>query len=204
MGLDYIDIFYHHRPDSETPLEETMEALVSIVKQGKALYIGLSNYKADQLKKASTILKDMGIPCLIHQHKYSMLDRENEALKDVIEEEGMGAIAFSSLAQGLLTSKYIHAIPKDSRAAGKSVFLEKEAITEELINKIKSLNEIANSRGQSLAQMAIVWALQTGNLTSVALGASKLEQMEDNIKSLENMVISEEELEKIDNILSET
>ena len=203
MGLDYVDIFYHHRPDSETPLEETMEALVSIVKQGKALYIGLSNYNADQLKKASEILKDMGIPCLIHQHKYSMLDRENESLKDVIEEEGMGSIAFSSLAQGLLTSKYIHAIPKDSRAAGKSVFLEKEAITEELINKIKSLNEIANSRGQSLAQMAIVWALQTGNLTSVALGASKLEQMEDNIKSIENMLITEEELEKIDNILIE-
>lgn len=201
MGLDYIDIFYHHRPDSETPLEETMEALVSIVKQGKALYIGLSNYKADQLKKASTILKDMGIPCLIHQHKYSMLDRENEALKDVIEEEGMGSIAFSSLAQGLLTNKYINGIPKDSRAAGKSIFLEKEEITEDLINKIKSLNDIANLRGQSLAQMAIVWALQTGNLTSVALGVSKLEQMEDNIKSIENMVISEEELKKIDNIL---
>ena len=203
MGLDYVDIFYHHRPDSETPLEETMDALVSIVKQGKALYIGLSNYKADQLKKASTILKDMGIPCLIHQHKYSMLDRENESLEDVIEEEGMGSIAFSPLAQGLLTSKYIHGIPKDSRAAGKSVFLEKEAITEELINKIKSLNEIANSRGQSLAQMAIVWALQMGNLTSVVLGASKLEQMKDNIKSIENMLITEEELEKIDNILIE-
>ena len=203
MGLDYVDIFYHHRPDSETPLEETMEALVSIVKQGKALYIGLSNYNADQLKKASEILKDMGIPCLIHQHKYSMLDRENESLKDVIEEEGMGSIAFSSLAQGLLTNKYINGIPKDSRAAGKSIFLEKEEITEELINKIKSLNEIANSRGQSLAQMAIVWALQTGNLTSVALGVSKLEQMEDNIKSIENMLITEEELEKIDNILIE-
>lgn len=203
MGLDYVDIFYHHRPDSETPLEETMEALVSIVKQGKALYIGLSNYNADQLKKASEILKDMGIPCLIHQHKYSMLDRENESLKDVIEEEGMGSIAFSSLAQGLLTNKYINGIPKDSRAAGKSIFLEKEEITEDLINKIKSLNDIANLRGQSLAQMAIVWALQTGNLTSVALGASKLEQMEDNIKSIENMLITEEELEKIDNILIE-
>ena len=201
MGLDYVDIFYHHRPDLETPLEETMEALVSIVKQGKALYIGLSNYKADQLKKASTILKDMGIPCLIHQHKYSMLNRENESLKGVIEEEGMGSIAFSSLAQGLLTNKYINGIPKDSRAAGKSIFLEKEAITEDLINKIKSLNDIANLRGQSLAQMAIVWALQTGNLTSVALGVSKLEQMEDNIKSIENMVISEEELKKIDSIL---
>ena len=201
MGLDYVDIFYHHRPDPETPLEETMEALVGIVKQGKALYIGLSNYKADQLKKASTILKDMGIPCLIHQHKYSMLNRENESLKGVIEEEGMGSIAFSSLAQGLLTNKYINGIPKDSRAAGKSIFLEKEEITEDLINKIKSLNDIANLRGQSLAQMAIVWALQTGNLTSVALGVSKLEQMEDNIKSIENMVISEEELKKIDSIL---
>lgn len=202
MGLDYVDIFYHHRPDSETPLEETMEALVSIVKQGKALYIGLSNYKADQLKKASAILKDMGIPCLIHQHKYSMLDRENESLKDVIDEEGMGAIAYSSLAQGLLTRKYIHGIPKDSRAAGKSEFLKKETITDDLINKVKSLNDIASFRGQSLAQMAIVWALQMGNLTSVVLGASKLEQMEDNIKSIENMVITEEELEKIDSILS--
>ncbi len=201
MKLDYVDIYYHHRPDLETPLEETMEALVSLVRQGKALYIGLSNYNPSQLKKASRILKDMGSNCLIHQHNYSMLNRQNKNLKDVIKEEGMGSISFSSLAQGLLTDKYIHGIPKDSRAAGESVFLSKEFITEDLITKISKLNEVASSRGQSLAHMALIWAIQTGNLTSVILGASKLEQVEDNIQAIKSDAISTEDLELIDSIL---
>ena len=201
MKLDYVDIFYHHRPDPETPLEETMDALASLVKQGKALYVGLSNYNPKQLKEASSILKNMGVKCLIHQHNYSMLNRENECLNEVLQNEEMGAIAFCPLAQGLLTDKYLNGIPKESRAAGKSVFLGASAITEELITKIEGLNELAKKREQNLAQMALVWALQTGNLTSVILGASKIEQIKNNVKAIENMVLTDEELKKIDTIL---
>ncbi len=201
MKLDYVDIFYHHRPDPETPLEETMEALQLLVKQGKALYIGLSNYNKEQLKEASIILKDLGVKCLIHQHNYSMLNQQNASLKPVLKEEGIGSIAFCPLAQGLLTDRYIHGIPKDSRAAGKSIFLGPEAITEEIIQKIGKLNEIAESRNQNLAQMALAWALQTGELTSVILGASKLSQIQDNVGALSRLTLSKDELETIDTIL---
>nr|WP_295678045.1 aldo/keto reductase [uncultured Lachnoclostridium sp.] len=201
MNLEYVDIFYHHRPDTETPLEETMEALALLIQQGKALYIGLSNYSKEQIKEASAILKTLGVRCLIHQHNYSMLNQQNAALKPVLKEEGIGSIAFCPLAQGLLTNKYIHGIPKDSRAAGNSIFLGPEAITEEVLKKIVKLNEIAENRNQNLAQMALAWALQTGELSSVILGASKLAQIQDNIGALNRLILSEEELQTIDTIL---
>lgn len=201
MNLDYVDIFYHHRPDTETPLEETMEALALLTKQGKALYIGLSNYSREQLKEASSILKALGVRCLIHQHNYSMLNQQNASLKPVLKEEGIGSIAFCPLAQGLLTNKYIHGIPKDSRAAGNSIFLGPEAITEEVLKKIVKLNEVAENRNQNFAQMALAWALQTGELTSVILGASKFTQIQDNIGALNRLILSEEELRTIDTIL---
>lgn len=203
MGLDYVDIFYHHRPDTETPLVETMEALSSIVRQGKALYVGLSNYSPKQLKEASEILKSMGVHCLIHQHNYSMLNQKNKELIPVLEEEGIGAIAFCPLAQGLLTDKYLHGIPSDSRAAGNSVFLGKDAITPELLDKIGKLNEIAKKRGQKLSQMALIWALQTGKLTSVILGASRPSQITDNVEALKNQHLSEEELKEVEAVLGE-
>lgn len=202
MKLDYVDIFYHHRPDPETPLEETMGALASIVSQGKALYVGLSNYKPKELKEAYQILKSMGVKCLIHQHCYSMLNRANECLHDVIKEEEMGSIAFSPLAQGLLTDRYLNGIPKDSRVAGKSVFLGEEAITEDVISKVRRLNEVAMKRGQTLSQMALVWAIQKGNLTSVIVGASRLEQIRNNIQAIENMEINSKEFLEIDAILN--
>ena len=203
MGLDYVDIFYHHRPDPDTPFWETMDALAGIVKQGKALYIGLSNYNSKQLKEASEILKSMGVRCLIHQHNYSMLNQKNKELIPVLEEEGIGSIAFCPLAQGLLTDKYLHGIPADSRAAGHSVFLGKESITPELLEKVEQLNEIAKKRGQKLSQMALVWALQTGKLTSVILGASKASQITDNVEALKNPYLSEEELKAVETILGE-
>lgn len=201
MNLEYVDIFYHHRPDTETPLEETMEALALLIQQGKALYIGLSNYSKEQIKEASAILKTLGVRCLIHQHNYSMLNQQNASLKPVLKEEGIGSIAFCPLAQGLLTNKYIHGIPKDSRAAGNSIFLGPEAITEEVLKKIVKLNEVAENRNQNLAQMALAWALQTGELTSVILGASKFTQIQDNIGALNRLILSEEELQTIDTIL---
>jgi len=202
LGLDYVDIFYHHRPDPETPLEESMDALASVVRQGKALYVGLSNYSAEDTKKASGILKGMGIKCLIHQPKYSMFVRNPEdGLQDVLEEEGMGSIAFSPLAQGLLTSKYFNGIPEDSRAAGKSVSLNPEAVTHEKVEISKKLNEIALERGQSLAQMALVWVLRKSVTTSVIIGASKTTQVEENVKALNNMSFTEDELKIIDEIL---
>ncbi len=201
MRLDYVDIFYHHRPDTQTPLWETMDALVGIVRSGKALYIGLSNYSPDQLKEASLMLKSMGVRCLIHQHHYSMLFRETESLIPVMEEEGIGGIAFCPLEQGILTGKYLNGIPEDSRAAGHSQFLNAERITEEQLDKVRSLNEIAGERGQSLAQMALVWALEKGKLTSVILGASRLSQIEENVKALENSGFTEEELTRIEAIL---
>ncbi len=201
MGLDYVDIFYHHRMDPETPLWETMDALAGIVRSGKALYVGLSNYSPEKLKEAAEILKEMGVPCLIHQHRYSMLQRESENLIPVIESAGMGAVAFCPLAQGLLTDKYLQGIPADSRAAGSSVFLNKNAITDEVQNKVYRLNEIAKERNQSLAQMALVWALEKGKLTSVILGASRSGQIVENIAALDNSVFSDEELKRIDAVL---
>lgn len=201
MGLDYVDIFYHHRMDPETPLWETMDALAGIVRSGKALYVGLSNYNPEKLAEASKMLKEMGVPCLIHQHRYSMLDRKNEELIPVMEEAGMGGIAFCPLAQGLLTDKYLKGIPADSRAAGKSVFLNENAITEEVISKVAKLNEIAKEREQSLAQMALVWALQQGKLTSVIIGASRASQITENIVALKNTDFTADEMQMIENIL---
>lgn len=202
MGLDYVDIFYHHRPDPDTPLWETMDALAGIVRSGKALYIGLSNYNAEQLKEASLMLKSMGVRCLIHQHHYSMLHRETESLIPVMEEEGIGGIAFCPLEQGILTGKYLNGIPDDSRAAGHSQFLSAERITDEQLDKVRKLDEIAKERGQSLAQMALVWALEKGKLTSVILGASKITQIEENVEALKNSDFTQEELEKIEAILA--
>lgn len=202
MGLDYVDIFYHHRPDPNTPLWETMDALAGIVRSGKALYIGLSNYNAEQLKEASLMLKSMGVRCLIHQHHYSMLYRETESLIPVMEEEGIGGIAFCPLEQGILTGKYLNGIPDDSRAAGHSQFLNAERITQEQLDKVRKLNKIAKEREQSLAQMALVWALKKGKLTSVILGASRISQIEENVEALKNSDFTEEELRRIETILA--
>lgn len=202
MGLEYVDIFYHHRPDPETPLWETMDALAGIVRSGKALYIGLSNYSPAQLKEASVMLKSMGVRCLIHQHHYSMLHRETESLIPVMEGEGIGGIAFCPLEQGILTGKYLNGIPEDSRAAGHSQFLNADRITKEQQGKVRSLNEIAQERGQSLAQMALVWALKQGKLTSVILGASRIAQIEENVEALKNSDFTEEELRRIEEILA--
>ena len=201
MGLDYVDIFYHHRMDPETPLWETMDALAGIVRSGKALYVGLSNYSPEKLKEASDMLREMGAPCLIHQHRFSMLDRVNEKLIPVIESAGMGSIAFCPLAQGLLTDKYINGIPANSRAAGSSVFLNERAITDEVMAKVVQLNDMAKSRGQALAQMALAWALKQGKLTSVIIGASRAGQIVENVKTLEHMEFTEAEMNQIENIL---
>lgn len=202
MGLEYVDIFYHHRPDPDTPLEETMDALAHIVRQGKALYVGISNYKAEDAKRAIEMLKGMGVHCLIHQPRYSMFDRwVEDGLLDVLDEEGVGAIAFSPLAQGLLTNKYFNGIPSDSRAGGPSVFLRPELVTDEKIEKAKKLNEIAQNRGQSLAQLALSWVLRRKEITSVIIGASRLSQIEDNIGALDNLEFTDEELAAIDSIL---
>jgi len=202
MGLDYVDIFYHHRPDPETPLEETMAALDLIVRQGKALYAGISNYNAEEAEAAITILKRMGTPCLIHQPKYSMFVRDAEAgLLDVLEKDGVGCIPFSPLAQGLLTNKYLHGIPEDSRAAKSTGFLQTSQVTDEVINKIKSLNTLAEQRGQTLAQMALAWLLKDARVTSVLIGASKPEQLADSLKALDNIDFDADELAKIEKIL---
>jgi L-glyceraldehyde 3-phosphate reductase len=202
MQLDYLDIFYHHRPDPETPLEETMSALDLIVRQGKALYVGVSNYKPEECAQAIEILKDLGTPCIIHQPKYSMFERWVEGgLLDLLGKEGVGCIPFSPLAQGLLTDKYLKGIPQDSRAAKSHGFLKAEHITEERLNQIKALNEIATSRNQSLAQMAIAWLLKDERITSVLVGASKPEQLEDSLKALDNIKFSDDELARIERIL---
>ncbi len=203
MGLEYVDIFYHHRPDSETPLEETMAALDLVVRQGKALYIGLSNYKSQQVKEAFKILKRLGTPCLIHQPSYSMFNRwvEEDGLLDLLAEEGVGSIAFSPLAKGLLTDRYLNGIPVDSRAASSSVFLKPDDITEEKVNKVKRLNELANMRGQSLAQMALAWVLRGGKVTSVLIGASKVQQIVDCVGTIKRLELSTEELKQIEEIL---
>lgn len=202
MGLDCVDLFYHHRPDPDTPLEETMSALDQIVRSGKALYVGISNYPPDQARKAIKILKELGTPCLIHQARYSMFDRwVEDGLLDILGQEKVGCIAFSPLAQGMLTSKYLKGIPEDSRAAKSMTYLEKETV-EEKLPQIKALNEIASNRGQSLSQMAISWLLKDQRITSVLLGVSSSKQLEDNFTSLQNQTFSKEELDSIDQILN--
>ncbi len=202
MKLDYVDIFYHHRLDPETPLEETMAALDLIVRQGKALYAGISNYPAAEAEKAIKILQKLGTPCLIHQPKYSMFERWVEGgLLDVLEKDGVGCIPFSPLAQGLLTDKYLHGIPEDSRAAKPSGFLQKNQVTEQRIAQINALNNIALQRGQTLAQMALAWLLKDERITSVLIGASKPEQLADSLKCLDNILFSADELSKIESIL---
>ncbi len=202
MGVDYVDIFYHHRPDPETPLEETMGALDHIVRQGKALYVGISQYSAEETARAAEILRDMGTPLLIHQPRYSMMDRwVEDGLLDEIEKQGVGSIAFSPLEQGILTSKYLKGIPADSRVARDGRYLKKDQLSEELLNKVKALNDIAENRGQSLAQMAIAWLLKDSRVTSVLVGVSRISQLQDNIKALDNLAFGSDELERIEGIL---
>ena len=203
MHLDYVDIFYSHRPDPDTPLEETMQALHDIVKSGKALYIGISNYKAEEATKAIKILKDLGTPCLIHQPKYSMFERWVEnGLMDVLGDNGVGCIPFSPLAQGLLSDKYLQGnIPLQSRAAKVHGALQTEAITPEVLAQINNLNEIAKKRGQSLAQMAIAWLLKDKRVTTVLVGVSTVEQLHNNLATLNNLHFEKDELLKIENIL---
>jgi len=203
MHLDYVDIFYHHRPDPNTPLEEPMAALHLIVQQGKALYVGISNYPADLTKKAASMLRQMGTPCLIHQPKYSMLERWVEhGLLDVLEEEGIGCIAFSPLAQGLLTSRYLNGtIPEDSRAAKPHGFLKPDQITNQKLQLIRSLNTIASERGQTLAQMALSWILKDRRVTSVLVGASRIEQLQENLAILQAPDFTKNELDKIEDLL---
>lgn len=202
MQLDYVDIFYHHRPDPNTPLEETMAALDLIVRQGKALYVGLSNYKSEDAAKAFAILKELGTPCLIHQPKYSMFERwvEKDGLLNVLEANGVGCIPFSPLAQGLLTNKYLKGIPEGSRAT-RGVFLKQEQITEEVLTKVRALNDIATERNQSLAQMALAWLLKDERVTSVLIGASSSAQLLDSVDCLKNLQFSNEELATIESIL---
>ena len=204
MGLDYVDIFYHHRPDPETPLEETARALDGIVRSGKALYIGISNYNKEQTIAIAKLFAEMGTPFIINQRNYSLFNRaiEKDGLKDYAAAHGIGIITFCPLAQGLLTDRYLHGIPEDSRVRTDGRFLKEEAVTEEKLAKIKALNELAARRGQSLAQMALAWILRDGDLTSVLIGASKPSQILDNIGMLKNTEFSEEERKKIDEILA--
>lgn len=205
MKLDYVDIFYHHRPDPNTPLEETMIALDLIVRQGKALYVGISNYRAPEAKKAIAMLRKLGTPCLIHQPKYSMFERWVEGgLLDLLERKGVGCIPFSPLAQGLLTSKYLKGIPKNSRAFKAHGFLQKEAITKERVQQIQQLNELAKQRGQTLAQMALAWLLRDERITSVLVGASSATQLLDSLKCLNNIKFDQVELDAIEMILKES
>ena len=202
MGLEYVDIFYSHRPDPQTPIEETMGALADIVRQGKALYVGISNYTAGQTEKALAVLKEHRVPCLIHQARYSMLDRRIEPdLLPLLKQEGVGMIAFSPLAQGMLTDKYLNGIPDNSRAAKSTGHLQREQVTEEKINKVRQLNDLAKQRGQTLAEMAIAWLLKDDRGTSVLVGASSVAQLIDNLKALQNTAFSAEEIQMIENIL---
>ena len=205
MGLDYVDIFYHHRPDPETPMEETADALEQIVRQGKAIYIGLSNYKAKETEKMTALLKERRVPFVIHQPSYSMLNRwiEEDGLDKVLVKEGIGSVVFKPLEQGLLTGKYLKGIPEDSRISKDSRFLKKDVLTPQLLEKIQSLSVIAEERGQSLAQMALAWALKNPCVTSVLIGASRPEQIYENIGAIKNLAFSEEENEKIEKILQE-
>lgn len=202
MGLEYVDIFYHHRPDPDTPLEETMATLDLIVRQGKALYAGISNYPKKEAARAFKILNDLGTPCIIHQPKYSMFERwVEDGLLDTLEKNGVGCIPFSPLAQGLLTNKYLHGIPQDSRAAKPHGYLKEEQVTAARIKQIKALNELAVKREQTLAQMALAWLLRDPRVTSVLIGASKPEQLADSLKCKDNIKFSEKELKAIEEIL---
>jgi len=202
MRLEYVDIFYSHRPDPNTPMEETMMALDQVVRQGKALYVGVSNYSAKQTAEAAEILEKLGTPCLIHQPKYSMFERwVEDGLLNVIQKKGIGCIAFSPLAQGLLTDRYLKGVPEGSRAS-KAVFLSEKQITPVYLDKIKKLNSIASERGQNLAQMALSWILKDERITSVLIGASSVKQLADNLDSLRNLEFAKEELSKIEKILA--
>ncbi|MDI1336659.1 MAG: L-glyceraldehyde 3-phosphate reductase [Lacunisphaera sp.] len=203
LGLDYVDIFYSHRPDPNTPLEETMGALTHAVRSGKALYVGLSNYNPEQTAAAAKLLREAGTPCLIHQPKYHMFDRWVEhGLLDVLTREGIGCIPFCPLAQGLLTSRYLNGIPADSRAGHDPRFLKPEDITEQRVGLIRRLNDLAQQRGQSLAQMALAWVLRSPAITTALIGASRVSQIEENLGALKNLAFSQEELAAIDRILA--
>ncbi|GGG53625.1 glyceraldehyde 3-phosphate reductase [Hymenobacter glacieicola] len=202
MQLEYVDIFYSHRPDPDTPLEETMGALDQVVRQGKALYVGISNYQPQEAAEAMRILRELGTPCLIHQPKYSMFERWVEGgLLDLLGQEGVGCIPFSPLAQGLLTDKYLHGIPEDSRVAKGVGFLTENQLTPERLNQVQQLNTLAQERGQSLAQMALSWILRDERVTSVLIGASKPDQLSDSLRCLDNLQFSKEELARIEGIL---
>jgi L-glyceraldehyde 3-phosphate reductase len=204
LKLDYVDIFYSHRPDPDTPLEETMGALDQAVRSGKALYVGVSNYSPEQTQQAAAILARLGTPCLLHQPKYNMFDRWIEdGLLDVLARQGIGAIAFSPLAQGLLTDKYLQGVPRHSRAAKPHGFLSPDALTDAMLGRIRKLNELAQARGQTLAQMAIAWVLRHPQMTSALIGASRVEQIEAAVNSLEQSSFSETELEDINAIIKE-
>lgn len=202
MGLEYVDIFYHHRPDPDTPLEETMGALHHLVQRGKALYAGISQYPADLTAKAAKIMKDLGTPLLIHQPRYNMFDRwVEDGLLAELEKQGMGSIAFSPLEQGVLTKKYLNGIPEDSRAKKDGRYLKEEQITPEILDKVKKLNNLAQTRGQSLAQMAIAWLLKDERISTVLIGVSRREQLLDNIAGLSNLNFTDSELKEIREIL---
>lgn len=201
MGLEYVDIFYHHRPDPDTPMEETASALDRIVRSGKALYVGVSNYNPEQTRKMAELLRQLGTPLTVHQPRYNMLDRDFfESLEPTLAREGIGSVCFCPLAQGLLTDRYLHGIPADSRAASDSPFLNESRITESLLAKVRALREIAQDRGQTLAQMATVWDLRN-SLTSVILGASRASQIRENVEALKHKDFTEDELNRIDQIL---
>lgn len=202
MGLDYVDIFYHHRPDPDTPLEESMGALDQIVKQGKALYVGISQYNAEDTRKAAKILKEQRTPFLIHQPRYNMMDRwVEDKLLGTLDDLGVGCIVFSPLEQGILTDKYLNGIPENSRAATEGSYLDKSQITDKVVKQMQQLNEIAKNRNQSLAQMAVAWLLKDKRVTSVLVGVSKVSQLKDNLAATTNIEFSKDELKKIDEIL---
>lgn len=202
MGLDYVDIFYHHRPDPDTPLEETMQTLADIVKQGKALYVGISNYKKEEAEKAVKMLKEMKVPCLINQIRYNMFERWcEEGLLDVLDREGTGCICYSPLAQGALSNKYLKEIPKDSRAMREGTTIADRYLSERQIEIVRELNKMAEERGQSLAQMALAWILRRKEITSVLIGTSKVEQIVDNVNTLKKLDFTQDELERIEKIL---
>ena len=203
LGLDYVDLFYHHRPDPETPLEETMGALDAAVRQGKALYVGISAYSPEETRRAAGLLRDLGTPCLIHQPRYSMFDRSVEkGLLSVLEEEDIGCIPFSPLAQGMLTDRYLDGIPDDSRAAKPHGFLDRGKITDEVVAQLRRLRDVAEKREQSLAQMALAWVARQSAVTSVLFGASRVEQVEDSVGALENLAFGDAELVEIDRLLA--
>lgn len=204
MGVDYVDVFYHHRPDPDTPLEESMGALEQAVRAGKALYAGVSNYPPDRTREAARMLRDMRVPFVLHQPKYSMLERTPETgLLQVLEDEGVGCIVFSPLAQGLLTDRYLGGIPADSRAAKPTGFLQESAVTDARRAQLAALDELARARGQSLAQMALAWVLRHPAVTSALIGASRVKQLEDNVAALDNLALADDELREIDRILAD-